>query len=148
VTEIARYYSHDGRDLGLSAAVAENNLGGRVAVIGYYLWENQVNVGRRTELFQMADYISNGSLPAFIQTICQAVIVPRVESDGSLRSVTIVNACIDRTDVLTVIVRNPSKGVPLLLRPGEGDMRLFVENGKVHIPSMAPWGCATIAWIS
>ena len=147
VTEVARYHSHDGRDMGLSAAVVENALGGRTAVIGYYMWENQVNVGRRTELIKMADYVSRGKLPAFITTICQAVVVPRVEKDNTLRSVTIFNACIDWTDSLEVCVGNPAKGVPLLLRPCEGDMRLPVADGMIHIPPIAPWSCATIAWM-
>ncbi|MHB1454152.1 MAG: hypothetical protein ACYCYM_09420 [Saccharofermentanales bacterium] len=70
----------------------------------------------------------------------------RVDANNLLRSVTIVNACIDWTDVLTVIVRNPIGGIATLISPCMEDIRLSSESGRIQVPPIPPWGCVSILW--
>ncbi len=63
---------------------------------------------RRTKLLDDLDAATKGAFPVRIDACRPLRILPRVRSDGTLDSVTILNLSIGDTDELKVRVRNPA----------------------------------------
>lgn len=83
--------------------------GGRVAVVPSYNPHN-VNIKRRNELIAIADWVSRGKLPVIMETMAQMVTVPRVDSKGNLRSVTLINCSISDQEPTTLRMRGCPQG--------------------------------------
>ena len=92
--------------------------GTRVAVVSY---DADINGSERNALLTAIDWASGNTLPALIETVTQAAIIPRIEANGSLRSVGILNCAISNLNDVT-----------LRLRPGDTDRHSYVwrVNGK------------------
>ena len=88
-----------------------SDAGGRTAVIPAY--RGDINNARRLELLRIADWVSDGKLPAIMETMAQAVVVPRVDSTGGLRSVMLLNCSISPQDSIRLRLR----GCPAESRP-------------------------------
>lgn len=135
---------------GHSSVVAQTALGGKIAIFGYNLWDAVISSARRAQLLAAADYITNKRLPAYVATTSQTVSVPRVDHQGRLVSVSILNASIDASPALTLIVRNPVGKHPRLVKPLAGDMILDIsiweDELTVHLPSLEAWNMFTVVF--
>ncbi|MEI8196242.1 MAG: hypothetical protein WCI73_10065 [Phycisphaerae bacterium] len=63
LTEMVHYYGTD--SLGASVTAYENELGGRVVVLGYSPWERTHNSAKRGQLGRLAAWVSRDTVPAW-----------------------------------------------------------------------------------
>lgn len=68
--------------------------GGRTAVVPSF--SADVNNAGRLNLLRIADWLSDGKLPAIMETMAQAAVVPRIDSAQNLRSVMLLNCSISK----------------------------------------------------
>ena len=135
----------DQRNLGPTTAVIENELGGRMGILGHSGLHNVLSSAKRSQLLSISNWISGGRLPALIETASQVVLCPKLDrATGRLRSVTLLNASIGKspdlvlrlntTNVRHVVLRHPERAAQALS---------FQEDGASHtvvqVPSLAPW---------
>lgn len=133
----------DAPEVTLDGAVCyEGESGGRTVVVpGYSI---AISNAERLAFIGAVDWASKGTLPVIMESMAQAVVVPRITSDGTLRSVAVLNASISEQPATTLRLR------------GCGDAKRFVwhsvgERGKklqyerdgndviVTIPSQQGW---------
>jgi len=135
-----------GELLGCSTAVFENELGGRVGVLGFNGFQNILSSAKRMQLLKMADWLSKDELPAILETSEQVVVCPRMDkSFGKLRCVTLLNASIGETQPLSLRLRHTQSDSALMYSAeGKWEARLKThrENSDlmVNVPSISPWG--------
>lgn len=127
---------------GPSAVLTPTPYGGRLAVFGYYPWEPVVNTAKWHQLLAVADWASAGRMPALSKTPARAVIIPRTEASGLLRSVAVLNPSIDDLSKLTLALCNPGGEHAVWAVPGKKTpvgLNQTPEGFLVDIPPMAPW---------
>ncbi len=66
--------------------------GGRVAVIPAF--SQNISNAQRLEILGAMDWASNHRLPVIVESMAQALVMPRVDADGALRSVMLLNCSI------------------------------------------------------
>jgi hypothetical protein len=109
-----------------------------------------VSAARRRQLLLAADWVAQNRLPVFVETVSQAVVVPRVSMAGDLRSVTVLNATIDVQPPLTLRLRGCPEGVERMewMTPKEKPVTLAVrweaKDALVVLPAVGPW---QIGWL-
>ena len=139
--------------LGCATAVFENELGGRVGVLGYNGFQNLISSAKRMQLLKMADWVSKGQLPAILETNAQVVVCPRLsKTNGALKCVTLLNASIGETQPLLLRLRHTqSDSATLFSAEGtwEIGLKTYRENSDliVDVPSISPWGIIFITLI-
>ena len=122
--------------------------GGRVAVVSY---NADITGTERLQLLRAMDWASGYTLPAIIERMAQAALVPRVNKDGSLRSVAIMNCTISEQESYTIRLRTGRSGAPRLTwkHNGHKDIALKAERDGddwiVTTPSLEGWNFAWIA---
>lgn len=77
--------------------------GGRTAVVPSF--SADVNNAGRLNLLRIADWLSDGKLPAIMETMAQAAVVPRIDSAQNLRSVMLLNCSISKQDSIRLRLR-------------------------------------------
>ncbi|MCG3179176.1 MAG: hypothetical protein BIFFINMI_01509 [Phycisphaerae bacterium] len=145
---LGEFINRHGQVTGAATVLAENDAGGRVAILGMDGWRNLLSSAKRRQLLAAADWISRDRLPALIETTAQVVAVPRVAPGGRLRSVLLLNASIDVSEPPCVRLRGASAGNAVRwIAPQAGDRPLTpTRNGDeliVEVPPIGPWqtGC-------
>lgn len=123
--------------------------GGRLAVIPTFS-TNNVNIQRRHELLQIADWISQGKLPVIIESMAQMVAVPRIDGVGNLRSLTLLNCSISEQEPVVVRLRGCSdKKLFLWKQAKKPDIILKSKREGTDmlltVPAMDGWN---IGWIA
>ncbi len=66
--------------------------GGRAAVIPAF--NQSISNAKRLEILRAMDWASNHRLPVIVESMAQALVMPRVDGDGALRSVMLLNCSI------------------------------------------------------
>jgi hypothetical protein len=123
--------------------------GGRLAVIPTFKPTN-INIKRRSELFEIADWVSYGRLPVICKTMAQMMFVPRVESDGTLRSVMALNCTISDYKDIELVLRGCRGAKKIVWKvPGKTDKTLkFIireDDLLLTIPSLEDWRAGWLA---
>ncbi|MBR6074618.1 MAG: hypothetical protein IKP87_04880, partial [Victivallales bacterium] len=79
-------------------------------------------------------------------------VLPHVDGDGKVDSVTVINLSIGRTRDLTLHVRHPKMRAPLIARPVEAAIPAkcvydeATDNLTVTVPRIAAWKPVTIVF--
>ena len=124
--------------------------GGRVAVIPEY--NASISNERRLNLTRITDWISGNKMPVIMETMAQAVVIPRVGPGNSLRSVCFLNCSISEQPETQLRLRgcDPYKRQSFVWkRAGRKDVTLrpeYEENDVViRIPPLEGWN---IGWLA
>jgi hypothetical protein len=148
-TVLGSYVDRFGASHGSATVLFENTEGGRVAVFGYYGWEDAPSGAKRNQYLAAADWIARGRLPVVVQTTAQVMVVPRVNQKGDLLSVILLNASFDSTPPMKLRLRGVSCQSARLLVPENDDRALaLVDDGTDKLcttPPLPPWSVACIA---
>lgn len=135
---------------GVATALIENASGGRVAIFGYYGWENSASGAKRNQYLTAADWISRNKLPVVMQTVTPVMVVPRVNANGKLTSVFLLNASIDATPPLELVLRGVKTKSAKWLTPMGKDTTLkltgAVKEKIIKTPAIPPWSVAYISF--
>ncbi len=132
--------------LGCATAIYENELGGRVGVLGYNGFQNIVSTAKRIQLLKMADWVAHGKLPAILETSAQVAVFPRLDKNtGALNCVTLLNVSIGETQTLSLRLRH-AKSDAVIMYSAEGawktNLKTYRESSDllVTVPPLSPWG--------
>jgi hypothetical protein len=147
---IGRYQRVDGSAAEAASVLTETASGGRIAAFGFAGFTSEVSAARRRQLLLAADWVSQGRLPVFVETVSQVMVVPRVTMAGDLRSVVALNATIDTQQPVTLRLRGCREALEAMewVTPKEKPVALAVRwEGKdalVTLPAIGPW---QIGWL-
>jgi len=151
VRSLGDYVNSNESRVGMATSLSENALGGRVAVFGYFDWVPDPSSARRNQYVAAADWISRERLPVILHSLSQAMVVPRVNSDGELLSVFVLNVSIEQIDMLELEFRNPVATSCRWITPEGSESVLDVVKGphgdRYRTPSLAAWACAYIDFV-
>ena len=144
LTTVEDYFS-DVKGPGMTAF--ENELGGRVAVMGYAPWIFLHSVCKRLQLQNVADWISRDTMPVRVDETVPLVSVARVSSDRRRGVVMLLNAGFDPIPEATVHLRFAASRVRLLTIGRRGQV-LPVEHeaagGRIVLKDIEPWGLRVV----
>lgn len=145
VRVIGRYQAADGKSAEAASAIYETSEGARVAAVGFDGFGAEVSAARRRQLLRAADWVAQNRLPVLVETVSQAVVVPRVTMAGDLRSVALLNASIDAQPPVTLRLRGCPEGLERMewLAPKEKPVTVAVrweaKDALVTLPALGPW---------
>ena len=147
---VGRYQRADGSAAEAASVLTETPGGGRIAAFGFAGFTSEVSAARRRQLMRAADWVAHECLPVLVETVSQAVVVPRVTRAGDLRSVTVLNATIDVQQPLTLRLRGCPKGletaewVTAKEKPVTVSVRWEGKDALAILPAIGPW---QIGWL-
>ena len=144
LTTIEDYFC---RTQGPGMTAFENELGGRVVVMGYAPWIFLHSMGKRLQLQNAADWISRNSMPVRVDQTVPLVSVARVSPDRRSGAVMLLNAGMDVIPEATVHLRLPV-GQARLLRIGQDEVSLDLQpemgGGCFTLRELPPWSLCVI----
>ena len=144
LTTIEDYFS---RTQGPGMTAFENELGGRVVVMGYAPWIFLHSVGKRLQLQNVADWISREAMPVRVDETVPLVSVARVSTDRRRGAVMLLNAGLDAVPEATVHLRLFAGKIRVLTIGRKGRV-LPVEpeatGGRITLPNIEPWGLRVV----
>ncbi|MBR4172137.1 MAG: hypothetical protein IKR48_10845, partial [Kiritimatiellae bacterium] len=148
---VGRYENWNGEDAGIASILLETAQGARIAAFGCDGFQAAaLSRNRIRQLARAADWVTQGTLPALAEDPAQCLVVPRVEKNGDLRSVTVLNTTIDQLQPLTIRMRKTPKELENAqwIALGERPVPLRItrqgNDMLVTLPAIAPWN---IGWI-
>ena len=142
---IGRYQRPDGSSAEAASVLTETPEGARIAAFGFAGFSSEVSSSRRRQLLLAADWVAQGRLPVVVETASQALVVPRVNVAGDLRSVLVLNATLDVQPPLTLRLRGCAEGLERMewVTPKEKPVTVAVRwEGKdalVTLPAIGAW---------
>ena len=122
--------------------------GGRVVVVPGY--STNISNVERLNFIAAVDWAAKGTLPVIMESMAQAVTVPRISADGSLRSVAVLNTTISEQPATTLRLRGCKEGCRLVWHSvGERGKKLrYKRDGDdvvVTIPTQQGWHMGWLA---
>ena len=151
-----------GKSSGPASGVFENELGGRVAVLGYYPWRSLQSLAKSSQMKSLCRWLSRDGLPAYVASYVRAVLwcrrdargpstgsgprpelVVEAEEGRGRPAVLLVNASIDPAEKLSLRMRGPSATLTLTrldgrvaeLTPRDDDP----PYAEFEIDRLGPW---------
>jgi hypothetical protein len=124
----------------------ENPLGGRVVVAGYGPWMYLGTAAKRTQLQNVADWISRGSTPVRIDEMAKIVPFVRLSNDRQKGMVLLLNASFDTIKEATIHVRTPAAPAELVRPDRSESIMATQESGgwQFTVKDLAPWSTAAV----
>ncbi len=124
--------------------------GGRTAVVPSF--GASINNAQRLNLLYIIDWLSGHRLPVIMETMAQAVVVPRVDAENRLRSVTLLNCSISEQSETQLRLRGcgaDKKKSYVWKKAGQPDTILRPQydgtDVLVRIPALEGWN---IGWLA
>ncbi len=103
----------------------ENELGGRVCVIGYSPFRSPASVSKRAQMQRIAEYLLKGSIPVKISDCCKACNVIRVCEDHILYGVT--NLSLDILEDISLEIKDKKD---CFMLTDDGEEKLECRHGE------------------
>lgn len=145
---LGEYVGLTNEPAGIATSLAENALGGRVAVFGYFDWVPDPSSARRNQYLAAADWISHERLPVICHSPSQVLLVPRVNAEGKLVSVFVLNASIEPLEFLDLELRQTvAPNARWHIPEGALEPLTSIPDGRYRVPSLAAWTCGYIDFI-
>jgi hypothetical protein len=136
----------DHADQGIGLSVFENEIGGRVAVSGYFPWHHLGLEAKRHQLVALADWLCRGRLPVVIEQTVRLATWVRCSADGKRTAVALLNTSFD--DIPSVDVRLRAKPDRVRLLTVEGPVSLAPrrtgDETVVTVPELRGWRSAIL----
>jgi hypothetical protein len=119
----------------------ENELGGRVAVMGYAPWMFLHSAAKRYQLLNLADWLTRGRLPVRIYETVPLIPFVRLSPGRKRGAVVLLNSGLDTVEKATVEVRSPEIPVWMWTEGGVSQLEPQVKSGgwQVTLTDILPW---------
>lgn len=144
LTTIEDYFS---RPVGPGMTAFENELGGRVVVMGYAPWIFLHSIGKRLQLQNVADWISRDTIPVRVEETVPLVSVALLSENRKRGAMMLLNAGMDTIAEATLQVRMTASRARLLT-PGrpETSATIAVDAGcgRLSLKDIEPWGVRAV----
>ena len=105
-----------------------------------------------TNFYARCDQASGRRLPVIFEQAVMAFVMPRVRADGTLATLAIVNASIDRQDPVVVRLRGVPADVKTAVwhQPEVGPVEIRLErldeDVKLRLPRIGAWACGYLVF--
>lgn len=141
---LSHYVRVNGQPAGAEALAIERADGGRLVVFGWGVDHAAMPSSRRHQILAAANWAAHGQLAAWLETPCQAVVVPRCDAGGRVVTVLVLNVGLDPTPELTLSIPRPAEGGRWSWqRPAL--KALTVGSGtRFCLPPLAPWSVGVL----
>ncbi|MBR5484395.1 MAG: hypothetical protein IKV18_06820 [Alistipes sp.] len=139
----------DAPEVTLEDAVCyEGAEGGRTVVIPGYA--TAIPNSERVAITEAIDWASRNTMPVVLESMAQAVVVPRITADGSLRSVAVLNTTISEQPATTLRLRGCSDAKRFVWHSvGERGKKLRYErDGEDVVVTIPPQQGWYMGWLS
>ncbi|MHB0998597.1 MAG: hypothetical protein ACYC27_05065 [Armatimonadota bacterium] len=127
---------------GACAGLYENELGGRVAIFGYYPWRMIQNTAKVFQLKEVLRWLSNNQLPAYVASYHKAAIWCRQDPAGDT-ALLILNASVDTINDVTVAVAGNPVTMQVMYMDGRTEMVTPTADisgyASYKIDKIGPW---------
>ncbi|MBR2611530.1 MAG: hypothetical protein IKC72_00545 [Clostridia bacterium] len=134
--------------LGTSVAVVTTKYGARWFVKGRALANPVVPTFRRDMLIRAMNYISDKPFATYVKSVGQVACVPRVDEQGKVVSVTVLNVSISECEDIELAISNPigrdARIVDPYLPEKKASLEKLGEYFTVKIGNLAPWRVRTV----
>ena len=147
-------YGIPGKLLHAGWACAPTPLGGRIALVQPVETDyHRPSVMRRTAFLDAMDWVSEKRMPVRLDTCHRIRILPRVNADGAVIAVTLLNCSIGESPLLRMKVRRPETQRPIWIRPRCGKTALDAvfhadtEEMELRIPPLPGWQMGTLCFM-
>ena len=125
----------------------EYTSGKRIAVVPSF--SADISGGQRLNLLRVTDWASAGTMPAIIESMAQSALIPRLDRNGNLRSVAILNCSISNQEFYTVRLRTGGKKHKFIWKKnGLKDVVLKAtysgDDAILQVPNLEGWN---FGWI-
>jgi hypothetical protein len=124
---------YGGKLMGTAMTAFENQLGGRVVVMGYYPWSQVHSLAKSTQLKAVVDWVARRRMPAMVETYSKVVIWKRG------KGLVLLNASLDEARDVTVRWAGAGGRVRMLEMGGARRELGVDEGGRVRVPPLGPW---------
>jgi hypothetical protein len=144
VETLARLTNYLGHDLGPCMTAYENELGGRVVVMGYYPWKLIHNMCKSSQLKAVCAWLSRDTQPVTVESFARVMVWARQGTRGQM-AVVLYNATLDAQETLSLRVRTTATCFELVAMDGsvsEVTGELCTEQGgavRLVLHDLAPW---------
>jgi hypothetical protein len=129
---LSRIHDYAGQTFGPATTAFENELGGRVVVLGYYPWSQIHSLAKSSQIKAVVDWVSGGRLPVLVESYSKIVVWYRN------RAAALLNASLDPAD--DVVLRMRTTATAYRLHSMNGAARaLNASNARVRLPRLEPW---------
>ena len=130
------------------AVCYEGAEGGRTVVIPGYA--TAIPNSERVAITEAIDWASRNTMPVVLESMAQAVVVPRITADGSLRSVAVLNTTISEQPATTLRLRGCKDATRFVWHSvGERDKKLRYErDGEDVVVTIPPQQGWYMGWLS
>lgn len=146
--DIKPYTSMKDMPLGMAEVVLTHKEGGKWAVFGYSFWKYVIPYYKKAQILKVANYISCGAICAELESLVQAILLPRKDNDGKTASVSVINCTIANSGDMKIRIKNPKGEKFTFMSQYNGEKELtFEKDGDDYIvtmPSLNPWSTGTI----
>lgn len=146
VIELARLNGYDGHEHGCCLSAYENVLGGRVAVSSYVPWRRLGTLGKRSQLTELADWLSGGRMPVRIDAFRRVAPLVRMSKRRDRYAVLLLNSTLDAAEPFELRVRATAQSAALATPAGRQALEVSPGDGEVQVrvPGLVPWQAAVI----
>lgn len=126
----------------------ENALGGRVVVAGFAPWIFLGSTAKRTQMQNIADWLTRGTVPVRVETMAKLVPFARLSADRTRGSLVLLNAGLDAIEQAQLRLRIPQTPIRLA-RPGQAptpvDAEWSPEGCRLTLRDLPAWStCALL----
>ncbi len=132
---------------GYASAICNTAQGGTWAVMAYGLWVNNVPSTQRDRILNIIDHIGSGE-SARLLTPHQALLMPRIDTDGKVLAVSVTNCTIGDESNIQIKIRKPKGTVFRFMSQYDGTETLTAEETDdgyiLTIQNLHSWSVGTI----
>ncbi len=142
VEVLARLVDYQGRDRGISMTACQNELGGRVVVMGYFPWSQFHGLAKSVQMKNICGWLSKDHLPVVLDSLARVHIWVRKVSRNRLVCI-LLNSSLDAAKDLTLRIKPDFQLCQWLTIDGrKGSLPVNKEPGKgstVMLPPLQAW---------
>ena len=132
-----------GETVGAGTVLAPTVNGAKWVISAADLQDANIPFARRELLRAAIDAAAKKPLPAYVTTQDQVVCVPREDTNGKVKTVTLMNVSLTDTEDLKVAIANPADptGYTYFDPYGKPERRPFTKEGDRYIATLPPLRC-------
>ena len=141
VQELSKLVTLKGEDKGVCLTAYENELGGRVAVAGYYPLKDFGRHGKRNQMLNLMTWLSKDRIPVRINSFARILPMIRMSEDRDRFLASFFNTSLDNLQNVNIEVQSKAKKILLLTSDGELEINISRKGEFISfdIDEIKPW---------
>ena len=133
------------QSFGAASGVYQNELGGRVAVLGYYPWRMIHSLAKTEQLKTMCRWLSRDTISAYVESYARAAIWCRRDAENR-PAFLLLNASLDAQDIAVRVLNAPENLQCVRMDSSEETLSRGAQNtySTFTIPNLGAWQAALL----